>query len=309
MIINVGQRTDIPAFYSKWFINRIREGFVMVRNPYYPQLVSKFSLDPKVVDIICFGSKNPHPMIQYLDELKDYKLLWHITITGFKKDVEVNVPNIDDVIKDFITISNKLGKQSVIWRYTPIYTNEKYTIEYHIKAFSYIAEKLKGYTNVAIFGFIDLYDKLKRIHPEIMDCRDEDKVLICQEFLKIAKRNDMELRLCSKEKWLEEYGVDINGCIRISDYEKVIGEKLIIKQSTSGRKNYCSCYLANDIGAYNSCLHFCKYCYANDIPEKVKANYCLHDDNSPFLIGKSNVDDIVKEINQISNKDLQVRLF
>lgn len=309
MIINTGQRTDIPAFYSKWLINRFRAGFVMVRNPYYPQLVTKFLLNPEVVDIICFCSKNPHPMIQYLDELKSYKQIWHITITGFNNDIEVNVPEIDKVIDDFITISKELGRECVIWRYTPLYINEKYTIEYHIRAFSYIAKRLKGYTNIAIFGFIDLYDKLKRIHPEIKDCSDEDKVFICQEFLKIAKLNNMELRLCSKEKWLGQYGVDTKGCLRISDYERVIGEKLIIKQNSSGRKNYCSCYLANDIGAYNSCLHFCKYCYANDIVEKVKANYCLHDDNSPFLIGNSKVDDIVKEARQVSNKDLQIKLF
>ena len=83
MIINTGQRTDIPAFYSKWFINRIREGFVLVRNPYNPKLVTKFKLNPNVVDVIGFCTKNPKPMFQYLDELKPFGQFWYISITGF----------------------------------------------------------------------------------------------------------------------------------------------------------------------------------------------------------------------------------
>lgn len=202
MIINTGQRTDIPAFYSKWFINRIREGYVLVRNPYYPSLVTKFLLNPDVVDVIGFCTKNPRPMFKYLDELKPFGQFWYISITGFDKDIEPNVPSIDQVIEDFKFLSYKVGKNAIALRYTPIIINEKYTLQRHIDTIEYITSKLEGYTSLAVFGFVDIYDKLKRNHPEIIDCDDSLKIIIAKEFLKIANKHHMELRLCSKEKWL-----------------------------------------------------------------------------------------------------------
>ena len=302
MIINTGQRTDIPAFYSKWFMNRIRQGYVYVRNPYYPSLVTKFSLTPDVVDVIGFCTKNPRPMFQYLDELKPFGQFWYVSITGFEKDLEPNVPTIDQVIEDFKYLSSKVGKNAVGFRYTPIIVNEKYTVKRHIETFKYITEKLEGYTTLSVFGFIDLYDKLKRNHPELKDATDEEKIYIAKEFSKIAKEHHMELRLCSKEKWLKDYGIDIDGCMRLEDYERSINTKLNIKQKMQARKGYCACYLSNDIGTYNSCLHLCSYCYANGNKNHVISNYKKHDDNSPFLIGHLEPNDKVREAKQESYK-------
>lgn len=302
MIINTGQRTDIPAFYSKWFMNRIREGYVLVRNPYYPNLVTKFLLNPEVVDVIGFCTKNPRPMFQYLDELKHFGQFWYVSITGFEKDLEPNVPSIKEVIEDFKYLSNKVGKNAVGWRYTPIIINDKYKVERHIQTFRMIAEQLDGYTTLAVFGFVDLYDKLKRNHPELKDCSDEEKILIAKEFSIIAKEHHMELRLCSKEKWLKEYEIDVDGCMRIEDYERSIQSTLQIKQKMQARKGYCACYLSNDIGSYNTCMHLCTYCYANGNKETIIQNYKKHDVNSPFLIGNLSPNDKVKEANQESYK-------
>ena len=308
MIINTGQRTDIPAFYSKWFINRIREGYVLVRNPYYPNLVTKFKLDPKVVDIIGFCTKNPRPMFPYLDELKDYGQFWYISITGFDRDLEPNVPPINQVMEDFIYLSKKIGSHAIGWRYTPIIVNDKYTKERHIKTFEYIASRLEGYTSLVAFGFVDIYDKLAKNHPEIKDTDDKTKIEIAKAFMEIAKRHHMELRLCSKEKWLKDYGVDIDGCMRIEDYEHSIKNALDIKQKMQARRGYCACYLSNDIGAYNSCPHLCKYCYANGNKELILKNYKNHDDNSPLLIGHLNPEDKVREAKQESYKK-EILLF
>lgn len=300
MIINTGQRTDIPAFYSKWFINRIKEGYVLVRNPYYPKLVTKFILDPKVVDVIGFCTKNPHPMLEYLDDLSDFRQFWYISITAFGKDLEPNVPHVDKVIEDFKYLSKKLGKNAINWRYTPIIINEKYPVERHIRAFEYIASHLVGYTSLAVFGFVDIYEKLKLNHPEILDTSDENKIYLAREFSKIAQKYNMNLRLCSKEKWLRNFGIDVDGCMRLEDYENAIGLNLKPNKKMQARKNYCSCFLSNDIGAYNSCLHFCKYCYANGNAQFVKNNFLKHDDNSPFIIGTFFKDDIIKEAKQES---------
>ena len=277
MIINTGQRTDIPAFYSKWFVNRLKDGYVMVRNPYYPKLVTKFILNPKVVDVIGFCSKNPSPMFEYLDYLKPYGQFWYVTITCFEKDFEVNVPPITKVIDDFKYLSTKVGKNAIGWRYTPIIVNDKYTIKRHIDTFRYIANELKDYTSLVVFGFVDLYDKLLKKHPEISDCSNNEKVIIAKEFLNIAKECHFDLRLCSKEKWLKDYGIDVNGCMRLEDYERSIGYRLDIKQKMNARKSYCSCYLSNDIGTYNTCLHLCNYCYANYDNKIVYQNYKNHD--------------------------------
>ena len=308
MIINTGQRTDIPAFYAKWFINRIKEGYVLVRNPYYPTIVTKFKLDPKVVDVIGFCTKNPRPMFPYLDDIKDFGQFWYISITGFEKDLEPNVPNIDQVIEDFKYLSNKIGSHAVAWRYTPIIINDKYTKERHIKTFEYIASQLEGYTSLVAFGFVDIYDKLKTNHPEIKDTDDLTKIEIAKEFSRIAKKHHMNLRLCSKEKWLNEYNIDVDGCMRIEDYETSIKNKLNIKEKMQARKGYCACYLSNDIGSYNSCPHLCKYCYANGNVDLILRNYKNHDDNSPLLIGHLNKEDKIREAKQESYKG-EILLF
>lgn len=300
MIINTGQRTDIPAFYSKWFINRINEGYVLVRNPYYPKFVTKFILDPSVVDVIGFCTKNPQPMFKYLDKLSIFKQFWYITITGFEKDIEPNVISIDEAISAFKYLSASIGKKKVGLRYTPIIINDKYTIERHIKTFEYILANLEGYTDLVAYGFVDIYDKLKRNYPELKDCNDEDKIYISKCFLEISKKHHMELRLCSKEKWLIKYNINIDGCMLLKDYEKACGLKLLTKNKMQARKGYCSCFLSNDIGSYNSCLHLCKYCYANSNKESVIKNYKKHDEDSPFLIGSVQEDDIIKEAKQES---------
>lgn len=309
MIINTGQRTDIPAFYSKWFINRIREGFVLVRNPFYPKLVTRYKLDPKVVDVIGFCTKNPRPMFKYLDEIKDFGQFWYISITGFEKDLEPNVPPIDQVIEDFKYLSKKVGKNAIAWRYTPIIINEKYTVNYHIKMFEHIASELHNYTSLAVYGFVDLYEKLKVHHKEIKECSREDVITISKAFKEIAQKYNLDLRLCSKEKWLDEYGIDTKGCMRIEDYERSINSKLVIKEKKEARKGYCSCYLSNDIGAYNSCLHLCSYCYANGEKDLIARNNKNHDDDSPLLIGHLNEDDVIKDAKQVSNIDRQISLF
>lgn len=309
MILNTGQRTDIPAFYAKWFHNRLKEGFVMVRNPYYPKLVTKFALDPKVVDVIGFCTKNPRPLFPYLEELKPFGQIWHISITGFEKDLEPNVPKIEEVIKDFQFLSKRLGAKAMSWRYTPIIVNEKYTVERHIKTFEEIARQLEGYTANVIFGFLDRYPKLSKIHPELKDCSDEEKIFLSKAFLEIAKRHKMNLRLCSKEKWLVCYGIDVDGCMRIEDYERSIGARLDVKEKMEARKGYCACFLSNDIGAYNSCPHLCAYCYANGRKEEVLRNFKTHDDDSPLLLGHLKEDDQIHEAKQVSFLKRQITLF
>ena len=309
MIINTGMRTDIPAFYSEWLMNRIREGFVYVRNPYYRLQVSKYSLSPDVVDCLAFCTKNPYPMIKYVDELKEkYNMFWFVTITPYGKDLEPNVPPFETVIQDFKILSNKIGKNAVALRYDPILINKEYSVDKHIEMFDKIAKSLKGYTEDVTISFLDLYEKVKRNAPDIRPPTNEEQKYIAREFVKIGKENNMIIHGCCENPNLKEVGIDITGCMSQEIVEKAIGfnlkapsgqSKRIVTNENKG-KAICNCLMGNDIGAYNSCMHLCKYCYANFNKTLVQENYKLHNPKSPFLIGESTPEDKITEVKQKS---------
>jgi hypothetical protein len=299
MIINTGQRTDIPAFYAPWFANRLREGFVCVRNPYYPQQVSRYRLDPSVIDCIGFCTKNPAPMFPYMDLLKDYGQYWFVTITPYGRDVEPNVKDKHELLEDFKKLSETVGVNSIGWRYDPIFITDKYSMEYHLRAFEKIAAALDGYTKTAVISFIDLYSKVKRNFPEAREVTREQRLALGKEMIKIAAAHGLTLKPCAEGDDLAPFGADCGGCMRIGDYEKAIGKKLNAPKKKGARAE-CACYLSCDIGAYNTCKHLCKYCYANAEPSVVLAQSRRHDPTSPFLIGHYEKDDVINDVQQKS---------
>lgn len=307
MIINTGQRTDIPAFYAEWFANRIKEGFVCVRNPYNPNQVSRYKLEPSVVDVIGFCTKNPAPMFPYMDLLKDYGQYWFVTLTPYGKDIEPNVPDKHRLIEDFKKLSGFVGIDSIGWRYDPIFLSEKYTIDYHLHAFKQIAQKLKGYTRTVVISFIDLYPKVKVNFPEARVVSQADRLHIGREIIKIANVNGMSVKPCAEGDELAKFGADCSGCMKISDYEKAIGRRLDAPKKKGARAE-CACYLSCDIGAYNTCMHFCRYCYANAEPAVILEQNKLHEPTSPFLIGNYMDGDRIHEVPQKSWIDMQERM-
>lgn len=299
MIINTGCRTDIPAFYSKWLINRIRSGYVMVRNPYNPNQVTKYSLDPNIVDCLAFCTKNPEPILKYLDELNKYRQFWFVTITPYKKDIEPNVPDKEKVIESFKKLSKYVGINSIAWRYDPIFINNEFTVSKHIESFKKIAEKLKGYTKDCTISFLDLYEKVKRNAPDIKPPSKKEQIEIAKAFVKIGKENDITIHGCCEGNFLSEYGVDCKGCMSQEIVEKSIGTTLNPPKKKNIREG-CNCLMGNDIGSYDSCGHLCKYCYANSNKRLVKENMKKHIETSPFLIGKEESGDKVTEAKQKS---------
>ncbi|MBR1762447.1 MAG: DUF1848 domain-containing protein [Eubacterium sp.] len=304
MIINTGQRTDIPAFYAEWFANRLKERFVCVHNPYYPNQVSRYRLDPSVVDIIGFCTKNPAPMFPYMELLKDYGQYWFVTITPYGKDIEPNVPDKHKLLEDFKRLSDIVGVNSVGWRYDPIFITDKYTLDYHLRAFDKMATALEGYTKTVVISFIDLYPKVKRNFPEAKEVTAEERLALGKEFIRIATAHGMTVKPCAEGDELSEFGEYCSCCMKISDYEKAIGKRLNAPKKKGARAE-CACYLACDIGAYNTCKHLCRYCYANAEPSKVLEKSSMHDSNSPFLIGNYSDGDIIHDVPQKSWIDEQ----
>lgn len=308
MIINTGQRTDIPAFYSEWFANRIKEGYVCVRNPYNPLQVSRYDLNPEVVDVIGFCTKNPAPFFPYLDLIKEYGQFWYVTITPYGKDIEPRVPDKEKVMESFKYLSEKVGINSIGWRYDPIFLSDKYTVEYHLNTFEKMASTLKGYTKVVVISFIDLYEKVKRNFPEVKAVSKEEQHFLGREIIRIAKEHGMVVKPCGEGDFLEQYGADCKGCMTIADYERAIGNKLKVPAIKPAR-NECSCFISGDIGAYDTCGHLCKYCYANNDVSQVNINMKNHDKNSPFLIGHYEPDDKIHDVVQKSWIDGQMSIF
>ena len=308
MIISTGMRTDIPAFYSKWFLNRIRDGFVYVRNPYYPNQVTKYSLSPDVVDCIAFCTKNPIPLIPHLDELNAYRQFWFMTITPYGKDIEPNVPDKSKIIEAFKTISARVGKKAIGWRYDPVFYGNGYNLERHVEEFEKLAVALNGYTDSCVLSFLDLYKKVQRNAPGIYPPNIEEQKILGKQLAEIAKANGITIRSCCEGTHLAEYGIDVSGCQTKEVIERAIGEKLYIHERKSQR-GVCNCLLGKDIGAYDTCGHLCKYCYANMDKELVLRNMRLHNPNSPFLIGNNQNGDKITEAKQESFIKKQTSLF
>ncbi len=307
MIIHTGLRTDIPAFFSEWFLNRIKEGFVCVRNPYNPEQVTRYELTPEVVDLIAFCTKNPIPMIPHLKTLDRFGQCWFVTITPYDKEIEPHVPDKDKIQESFCELSKHVGIDSVSWRYDPIFLSDKYTVEYHINAFEKMAEKLSGYTNTCIISFIDLYEKVKRNFPEVREVSKNDRIYLGQQFVAIGKKYGITIKACAEGDELAPYGVDCKGCMTVETFEKALHTSLHVPKKKSGRKE-CACLLTADIGAYNTCGHLCKYCYANYSTELVKENLQKHDKNSPLLIGNLLPQDKIHQAKQECWIDNQLKL-
>ena len=312
MILNTGLRTDIPGFFSEWFYNRIDDGFVYVRNPYAKNQIYSYRLDPELIDCIIFCTKNPKPMFENLEKIDKFNQYWHITITPYEKEIEPNVPPMNDVLESFKYLSKKLGKENVTLRYDPIFINEKYTLEKHIESFEYIANSLSDYTTEAIISFIDLYEKTKRNFPKAREVTKDERLKLGKEFAQIGKKNNITIKTCVEGTELDKFGIDSSGCMTKEVIERAINKNLNIPKQKA-RNGECYCLLNNDIGEYNTCAHGCLYCYANSNKKLVKRNLKLHDPKSPILIGEIKEDDIIKEMKQksliINDSTRQTKLF
>ena len=291
MILFASGRTDIPAFYSNWFINRVEAGFVDVRNPFNQKLVSRIYFSD--VDLIMFCSKNPLPMINKLDILK-VPVLFHVTITSYGKDVEPNIPDKRLIIEGVKKLSLVLGIDNVVVRYDPIFLSDKYNVDYHIKAFDKLCKNLNGYVNKIIVSFMDEYKNV-RSNKNILKYRAftrEDYKKIGEAFSKSAMDNGMSVQTCFEDNDLTEYGFVKGECLSHELAYILTGKKF--KSSNVRKEKKCECVQMVDIGDYNSCMHMCKYCYANYDEKAVSSNFERHDDNSSLLIGSIQSDDVIK---------------
>ncbi len=311
MILSVSRRTDIPNYYSEWFFNRLKDGFLYVRNPMNFHQISEIKISPDVVDCIVFWTKNPLPMMERLDELEAYNYYFQFTLTGYGNDVERNLPNKKtSVIPIFQELSNRIGKEKVVWRYDPIFFSNRYNVQYHLKAFRSIAEALSGYTEKCVISFLDIYPKNKKNMDNLLsyDLSDSELREFAKELSNIAKENHIKIGSCAEKIDLEEYGIIHNSCIDKELIEKIIGCKLKINKDKNQRIE-CGCVESVEVGTYNTCKNGCVYCYANYSAKSVESNFQKYDPLSPLLCGHIEKDDRISTRKVVSLKETQISIF
>ena len=288
MIISASRRTDIPAFYSEWFFNRLHEDFVMVQNPFNPRQISKIYLNSADIECIVFWTKNAQPMINRINELDalGFNYYFHYTVNSYLNDLEVNVPNLEQSINNLTMLSTLIGSKKVIWRYDPIIITNEYDLNFHCEMFEYLAKKFVDKVNTCVISFLDMYKKCERnlSNFDIKLIDNTQKMQLAEELFKIAQKYNIDLKSCAENLPLNEVGIKSNKCIDDELISDICGEKLLIKKDKNQRTE-CNCVESVDIGAYNSCLHECRYCYANFSQLRVLNNFKKHDPNSPLLIG------------------------
>lgn len=291
MILNVSCRTDIVAFYTKWFMNRYHEGYVDVRNPFNPKIISRINFSE--VDLILFCTKNPIPILDYLEEI-DKPIVFHVTLTPYNNDIEPNVPPKKLIIESIRKLSNIVGIDNLYIRYDPIFLSNKYNIKYHKKAFDKLCGLLDGYVNKIIVSFIDNYKNVRKNEKVLnfSEFSEDDYREIGESFSKSASNHNMTVQTCFEDRNLVEYGFITGECLSHELAYILTGKKY--KKWKARKGNKCNCVEMADIGVYNSCKHFCKYCYANYDEKQVDNNYKNHNPNSSLLIGEIEDDDIIK---------------
>ncbi|WP_371378975.1 DUF1848 domain-containing protein [Sporomusa aerivorans] len=312
MIISASRRTDIPAFFSDWLINRLKAGFVLIQNPRNPKRIANVALDPSVVDCIVFWTKNPQPMLNKLKVIDDlgYQYYFQFTITPYDQQVEKNLPAKREILETFKKLSHKIGKHRIIWRYDPVFINKQFPLEYHLDAFGRLCASLADYTNTCIFSFIDMYARVRINAKAIIatEVSEADKKRIAQSFSAIAGHHNLRLMTCSETLDFTSYGIARAACIDPSLLANMLGASVQSKKDPNQRPA-CKCIESIDLGAYDCCRHGCVYCYATTSEKTVSRNSPRHDPCSPLLIGHPQGDETITVREVRSLIDRQSALF
>ena len=303
MILSVSRRTDIPALYAKWFIKRLKEKFVLVRNPFNSNQIYHIPITPENVDCIVFWTKNSKPFHKYLDIVSSmgYNYYFHFTITPYAKEIEDGLPDKKVIVKTFQELGSKIGRKKIILRYDPVLLSPKYTIDYHIKAFEKLCHNIGSYTEQIIISFLDIYNKISKnmINTNIYKPETEDIYKIAAGFSKVINQySHITLKTCAEDINLQEFNIKNAKCIDDKLIEEITGFKLKKNIPKDNSRDYCTCIKCVDIGQYNTCIHNCAYCYAGN---KNVIDYTSHNPNSPLLIG--NINEKADKITPYSHKN------
>lgn len=300
MIINTGGRTDTVQHFSEWLLRRFQEGYVLVRNPLFPHKVTRYELDPSVVDVVEFCSKDYVPILGRLHEITDrFNTHFQYTITAYGRDVEPGVPPIGQSVETLRALEEIVGAKRICWRYDPVLLTRDYTIERHLETFDWLAARLAGHVDRCIFSFVEVYRKLERNMPELQAMSLGQMDELARGLGEIARRRGLYLQTCATDIDYSAYGIHASGCATLDVFGAANGIEFR-KLKHRGMRKHCNCFEMRDIGAYDTCPNGCRYCYANQSPERARENFKLHDPAAPMLLGELGPDDQLSQGQQKS---------
>ena len=296
MILSVSRKTDIPAYHFDWFLQRVKEGYVINRNPMFPEQLYKTPIHPSSCDCIVFWTKNAIPATHKLDALSEYQYYFQYTITGYGADIESNLPDKKLIRENFRELSDKIGPMKMIWRYDPILFTDKYTSEWHLQTFQKIASELKGKTEKCVISFLDAYNNCAEINKKlgVYYLGREELIAFSKQLAEIGKENGMIIASCAEKIDLQECGIEHNSCIDKTLIERIVGKPFSLS-SDKGQREACGCVQSLDIGTYNTCKNGCVYCYATKESGKIEKVFAMKDNSSPILCDGISEGDHVKE--------------
>ncbi len=238
-------------------------------------------------------------MLPYREALAPFRQFWGVTITPYGADIEPQVPPVEAAIESLRALAAIAGRRAVHWRYDPVLITEKYTLDFHKRAFRRMAESLAGAVENCVVSFVDLYEKTKRNFTGVREVSQEERLALGAVFADVGRELGIKVRTCLEGDDLAPFGIDTQGCMTQAVLEEAVGCRFHIPRTSAARKG-CACLLGNDIGAYNTCAHFCRYCYANASVAAVRKNRARHDPASPLLVGHIEPGDRVQEAKQVS---------
>jgi DNA repair photolyase len=294
MILSVSRRTDIPSFFMKWFIKRLDEGFLLVRNPLFPNKVSRVNLIKDEIDFIVFWTKNPGSFFEYVDFFEDYNYYLQVTLNDYPEYIEPNLPSIGKRINDFVELSKRLGSDKLVWRYDPIFYSAEVDQDYHLKHFEKICEHLSSHTDTVMISILDEYPRIKGRIKEIAktDFLESENRAFLRKLSEVAIRYKIKMLSCAETYDFADLDILPGKCIDDKRIEKITGKRLVV-QKDKAQRTECNCIESIDIGSYNTCTHGCTYCYANFSSNSITQNLRRYNEESPILC------DTISESDQI----------
>ncbi|GKH45678.1 DUF1848 domain-containing protein [Anaerotruncus massiliensis (ex Togo et al. 2019)] len=283
MILSVSRRTDIPAYYSAWFLNRLAEGFVLVPNPHNPRQLSRIPLSPETVDCIVFWTKNPTPMLDALPRIEaaGYPFYFQFTLTPYGPRTEPGLPPKEELVRAFWALSRRLGPKRVVWRYDPVMVDGRYPTAWHLERFEALCNALEGAAERCVFSFVDPYRHTGGAYRETTrsECLD-----VAGGFGEIAARHGFSLFTCAETIDLSAFGIGHAACIDPELVGGILGCPVKAAKDP-GQRPACGCCESVDIGAYNTCPGGCAYCYATTGRAAALRCAAAHDPAAPMLTG------------------------
>lgn len=290
MIISASYRTDIPAFYGRWFMNRLAAGYCRVPNP-YAGTAHRIALSAEAVDGFVFWTKNLGPFLASLEEVArlGHPFVVQYGINGYPRPLEAFVPNTDVAAAHLRRVADRHGPRVAVWRYDPIIITSATPPEWHIDRVTDLARSLRTCTDEVVVSFVQPYRKTLRNMGRALrrhgwvwrDPAPDEKRDMLRRLAERVADYGMTLRPCTQPT-VTPTDVEPARCIDGARLADVAGRT--IAHRVKGNRPGCLCAESRDIGAYDTCIQGCAYCYAVTDHETARRRLRRHDPMADILI-------------------------